>query len=76
MDLIKIKTNDNNTYYINANHVNQFMYNSNSNTTVIYTREGRLSFDGDKTKELAKMLTTIREGNLMVMGEEWTERSL
>lgn len=76
MDIVKIKTNENNVFCINASRIKYFMYVSSNNTTFIYVDDSRFTFEGDKTKELVKMLTMVNEGHLMVMGEEWTERSL
>ena len=73
MDLIKIKTNEYHIYYINPSHLDHFMYDENEDKTSIYTSKGCFKFAGDETKQIAKMLTTINEGHLMVMGEEWIE---
>lgn len=76
MDLVKIKTSEDSVFCFNASRIKYFMYVSSNNTTFIYVDDARFAFVGDKTKELVKMLTMVNEGHLMVMGEEWTERSL
>ena len=76
MNIIKIRTDKQKVHYINADYVQHFAYMEKENMTILNTYDYSFVFEGDKAKELAKMLTSIKENNLMVTGEEWIETHL